>query len=281
MLCGINLWLSYVASALSRKHQEPILPTQININPSIARITSISRADEINYPFPNFNGAAVEISVMNKYFTPHLNEHWLLIHAGTNKIYVYIYDSERGTRLHDLIDTKWPHDCHAAQMLGRRFPNGPRYPWRECDIIFCHVTCILFSDNLNDLTRDTVSKMLNANRLYCLFTVTLNICYVQPQCTATETCWVRNIRGTSTNFSLAQRPSMYPGSCMWMCSLRSECTATTYYPIGDICELHEYVTEGTSCILLTDNVGFSLWMRKVPGRPCPKLGIRGPFTSLG
>ena len=165
-------------------------------------------------------------------------------------------------------------------MLGRRCPNGPRFPWRVCDIIFCHVSWIFFSDNLNDLTRDTVSKMLNANMLYCLFTVTLNVCYVQPQCTATETCWVRNIRGTSTNFSLAQRPPMYPGSCMWMCSLRSECTATTYYPIGDICELHEYVTEGTSCILLTDNVGFSLWMRKVPGRPCPKVRYKGPFYQL-
>ena len=38
--------------------------------------------DEITYPFPNFNGKAVEIGEWINIFVPHFNGMLLLIHAG-------------------------------------------------------------------------------------------------------------------------------------------------------------------------------------------------------
>ena len=46
------------------------------------------------------------------------------------------------------------------------------------------------------------------------------------------------------------------------------------------CELHEFVTEGTPCIILMANVGISVWMRKVPGRPCLTKGLIWELQSI-
>ena len=38
--------------------------------------------DKITYPFPNSNGATVEVWELISYFIPHITEYWLLIHGG-------------------------------------------------------------------------------------------------------------------------------------------------------------------------------------------------------
>ena len=38
--------------------------------------------DEITYPFPNFNGTAIEVWEWISNIISHINDMWLFIHAG-------------------------------------------------------------------------------------------------------------------------------------------------------------------------------------------------------
>ena len=103
--------------------------------------------DEITYPFPNFNGATVEVFELIGDFIPHFTGIWLLIHAGIKLIHV----SKRVPRytgptpgqphfIAKLYTTK--PEASKTCKVAQNYPSiaHPRdYAYRSHSIMFCRV----------------------------------------------------------------------------------------------------------------------------------------------
>ena len=67
-------------NTIQRIQQKPLLLTWIKLNPGrICNYIHYKMSDENTYPFPNLNGATVEVWEWISYFIPHLTAH-VIIH---------------------------------------------------------------------------------------------------------------------------------------------------------------------------------------------------------
>ena len=136
-------------------------------------------------------------------------------------------------------------------------------------ICFCLILQCIRCSYLSSAS-GTVLMMAHKAGLILLLIISMNVHQFLSQCTTFHWCWLRNTRGTSVNSSSIPRHSMST-NCPRMCSLDSQCIATSYDSASDNCELHEAGKEGTRCISLKADEGSSFWMMKTPGRSCPKV----------
>ena len=113
--------------------------------------------------------------------------------------------------------------------------------------------------------------MPTTESLSLLLTVILDVCHALSQCNSTEMCWLQNTRGVSGYSSHISRQSIYPMTCLAKCAFSSECIAVTDGPNTENCEFHGSGPEGTPCLTWVTDVGFSFWMTKSHGKPCPKV----------
>ena len=146
------------------------------------------------------------------------------------------------------------------------------------DIVYDIFTSSFKPSSANNTSApETLPIMKNKVGLILLLIISLNPGKVQSQCTTTDFCFLRSIRGMSVYNSSMSKRSMSM-TCQQACLWHSGCTATSYDSTTENCELHEAGTEGTSCMTFANDERSSFRMIKQPERSCPKVSSEKYFN---
>ena len=131
------------------------------------------------------------------------------------------------------------------------------------------ILCNPLQINSNHWAHATLHMMTYVGGLSLLLTMILDVSHAVSECSITEMCRLKKMRGISTNPSLMSKRSIFPITCHGMCSLRSDCTAVTDDVITEHCELHVADPErGAPCITWIAAAGSNFWIRKNPRNSC-------------